>query len=73
VKAYPLWRLWKAKRIRRALFLADRNIFIDQTIEQDFAPPGEVVHGITNREAKRNYEIDRCLYQAVTSMANWNR
>ena len=61
-----IWRLWKAKRKKRILFLADRNILIDQTIQQDFAPFGEVMHKITNRSVKRNYEIYLCLYQAVT-------
>ncbi len=61
-----IWRLWKAKEKKRILFLADRNILIDQTIQQDFAPFGEVMHKITNREAKRNYEVYLALYQAVT-------
>ncbi|MFC6978226.1 DEAD/DEAH box helicase family protein [Microbulbifer taiwanensis] len=33
-----IWRLWKAKTRKRILFLADRNILVDQTIQQDFAP-----------------------------------
>ncbi len=61
-----IWRLWKAKAKKRILFLADRNILVDQTIQQDFAPFGEVMHKITNREAKKNYEIYLALYQAVT-------
>lgn len=61
-----IWRLWKAKRMKRILFLADRNILVDQTIQQDFAPFGEVMHKIGNREAKKNYEIYLSLYQAVT-------
>jgi len=48
-----IWRLWKAKKKKRTLFLADRNILIDQTIQQDFAPFGEVMHKITNRDVKR--------------------
>jgi len=68
-----IWRLWKAKRVRRALFLADRNILIDQTIQQDFAPFGEVMHKISNREAKKNFEIYLCLYQAVTGTAEWKQ
>jgi len=66
-----IWRLWKAKRVKRVLFLADRNILIDQTIQQDFAPFGEVMHKIANREAKKNYEIYLCLYQAVTGAEEW--
>jgi type I restriction enzyme R subunit len=47
-------------------FLADRNILVDQTMQQDFAPFGEVMHKVTNREVKKNYEIYLALYQAVT-------
>jgi type I restriction enzyme, R subunit len=49
--------LWKAKAKKRILFLADRNILVDQTMQQDFAPFGEVMHKVTNREVKKNYEI----------------
>jgi len=61
-----IWRLWKAKSKKRILFLADRNILIDQTMTQDFAPFGEAMHKIGNRTVKRNYEIYLSLYQAVT-------
>lgn len=61
-----IWRLWKAKAKKRILFLADRNILVDQTIQQDFAPFGEVMHKVTNREVKKNYEIYLALYQAIT-------
>ncbi|MFN9748771.1 MAG: EcoAI/FtnUII family type I restriction enzme subunit R [Burkholderiales bacterium] len=33
-----IWRLWKSKAKRRILFLADRNILIDQTMVNDFRP-----------------------------------
>jgi len=68
-----IWRLWKAKAKRRILFLADRNILVDQTIQQDFAPFGEVMHKVTNREVKRNYEIYLALYQAVTGREEWKQ
>jgi type I restriction enzyme R subunit len=61
-----IWRLWKAKSKKLILFLADRNILVDQTMQQDFAPFGEVMHKVTNREIKKNYEIYLALYQAVT-------
>ena len=35
-----IWRLWKACRKKRILFLADRNILIDQTMVNDFRPFG---------------------------------
>ena len=68
-----IWRLWKAKRKRRILFLADRNILVDQTIQQDFAPFGDMMHKIANREVKRNFEIYLCLYQAVTGTEEWKQ
>ena len=68
-----IWRLWKAKAKRRILFLADRNILVDQTMQQDFAPFGEVMHKVTNREVKRNYEIYLALYQAVTGREEWKQ
>jgi type I restriction enzyme R subunit len=35
-----IWRLWKAKRKKRILYLADRNVLIDQTMVNDFRPFG---------------------------------
>lgn len=35
-----IWRLWKAERKKRILFLADRNVLIDQTMVNDFRPFG---------------------------------
>jgi type I restriction enzyme R subunit len=68
-----IWRLWKARAKKRILFLADRNILVDQTMQQDFAPFGEVMHKITNREVKKNYEIYLALYQAVTGREEWKQ
>ena len=33
-----IWRLWKAKKKKRILFLADRNVLVDQTMVNDFRP-----------------------------------
>lgn len=68
-----IWRLWKAKAKKRILFLADRNILVDQTMQQDFAPFGEVMHKVANREVKKNYEIYLALYQAVTGREEWKQ
>jgi type I restriction enzyme R subunit len=68
-----IWRLWKAKAKKRILFLADRNILVDQTMQQDFAPFGEVMHKVTNREIKKNYEVYLALYQAVTGKEEWKQ
>jgi type I restriction enzyme R subunit len=35
-----IWRLWKAGRKKRILYLADRNVLIDQTMVNDFRPVG---------------------------------
>ncbi|MDR2155335.1 MAG: DEAD/DEAH box helicase family protein [Burkholderiaceae bacterium] len=68
-----IWRLWKAKAKKRILFLADRNILVDQTMQQDFAPFGENMHKITNRTVKKNHEIYLALYQAVTGKEEWKQ
>jgi type I restriction enzyme R subunit len=38
-----IWRLWKAKWKKRILFLADRNVLIDQTMVNDFRPFGAAI------------------------------
>lgn len=38
-----IWRLWKGGRKKRILFLADRNVLIDQTMVNDFRPFGGVM------------------------------
>ena len=61
-----IWRLWKAKKKKRILFLADRNILIDQTKSQDFAPFGDKMTKITKRNIDKSYEIYLALYQGLT-------
>jgi type I restriction enzyme R subunit len=61
-----IWRLWKSKSKRRILFLADRNILVDQTMTNDFKPFGPVMTKIQKRQANKSYEIYLSLYQAVT-------
>jgi len=61
-----IWRLWKAKARKRILFLADRNILVDQTMTNDFKPFGQVMTKIQKRQANKSYEIYLSLYQAVT-------
>jgi type I restriction enzyme R subunit len=33
-----IYRLWKARTCKRILFLADRNILVDQAKDKDFTP-----------------------------------
>jgi type I restriction enzyme R subunit len=61
-----IWRLWKSKAKKRILFLADRNILVDQTKTNDFKPFGSAMTKITNRTVDKSYEIYLSLYQAVT-------
>ncbi len=61
-----IWRLWKSGAKKRVLFLADRNILVDQTRTNDFKPFGSAMTKIQNRQADKSYEIYLALYQAVT-------
>jgi type I restriction enzyme R subunit len=61
-----IWRLWKAKKTKRTLFLVDRNILADQTLVNDFKPFGSVMTKIRNRKIDPSYEIYLGLYQALT-------
>ena len=61
-----IWRLWKAGTAKRILFLADRNILVDQTLVNDFKPFGAAMTKIKNRKIDPAYEIDLGLYQAIT-------
>lgn len=44
-----IWRLWKAGRKKRILFLADRNVLIDQTMVNDFRLFGGVMAKLSAR------------------------
>lgn len=61
-----IWRLWKSRAKKRILFLADRNILVDQTMTNDFKPFGSAMTKIEKRQANKSYEIYLSLYQAVT-------
>jgi type I restriction enzyme R subunit len=61
-----IWRLWKSKAKKRILFLADRNILVDQTMTNDFKPFGSAMTKISKRQVNKSYEIYLSLYQAVT-------
>lgn len=61
-----IWRLWKSRQKKRILFLADRNILVDQTKNNDFKPFGQAMTKVTNRTVDASYEIYLSLYQAVT-------
>lgn len=61
-----IWRLWKAGVVKRVLFLADRNILVDQTMTNDFKHFGATMTKVTKRTVDKSYEIYLALYQAIT-------
>jgi len=44
-----IWRLWKAGRKKRILYLADRNVLVDQTMVNDFRPFGAAMAKLSTR------------------------
>ena len=67
-----IWRLWRARRKKRILFLADRNVLIDQTIANDFRPFGGAMTKLT-RSIDTSFEIYLGLYQAITGPAETDK
>ena len=61
-----IWRLWKSRNKKRILFLADRNILVDQTRINDFQPFGQAMTKVKNRTVDPAFEIHLALYQALT-------
>jgi len=51
-----VWRLWRSGAKKRILFLADRNILVDQTKTNDFKPFGTAMTKITKRQAGKSKE-----------------
>ena len=61
-----IWRLWKSRLKKRILYLADRNILIDQTMTNDFKPFGAVMTKIRHRKVDKSFEIYLALYQGIS-------
>jgi type I restriction enzyme R subunit len=66
VASQIIWRLWKAGAKKRILFLADRNILVDQARVNDFKQFGGKMTKISGRKVDKSYEIYLALYQAVS-------
>ena len=60
-----IWRLLAAKKIRRALFLADRDVLISQPMRDDFAPFGKRMFRIENRNMDTTHEVYLSLYHQM--------
>jgi type I restriction enzyme, R subunit len=66
------WKLWSSRwnrsgdyRRPKILYLADRNILVDDPMLKDFAPFGDALHKITGGEAVKSREIYFAIYQAI--------
>ena len=60
-----VWKLLKNKKVNRVLYLADRNILIDQTMQQDFRPLERIMTKVQDRRLDSAYEIYMSLYQQL--------
>ncbi len=60
-------RLWQSKTKKRILFLADRNVLIDQTMQGDFRYFKDKMTVIKHKNIDKSYEIYLALYQGLTN------
>lgn len=62
---YGHWNLAGDHGRPRILYLADRNILVDDPMVKDFAPFGDAVHKIANGEVIKSREMYFAIYQAI--------
>lgn len=64
-----VYRLLRAGKKKKILYLADRNMLVDQSILQDFAPLGKTIHKINFAKDDKTtigaYEVYFALYQQM--------
>ena len=64
-----VYRLLQSGKKRKILYLADRNILVDQSIQQDFAPLEKVIHKINvakdDKSTITSHEVYFSLYQQL--------
>lgn len=63
-------RLWKSGMKKKILYLADRNILIDQTMQQDFSPFEKIMTKVGGKKLDSSYEIYMSLYQQLAGDEN---
>lgn len=66
-----IYRLWKSGAKKRILFLADRNILVDQTMANDFKYFGDKMTKLNRRNIDKAHEIYLALYQSMTGNEEW--
>ena len=62
-----IYRLWKSGTAKRILFLADRNVLINQTKRGDFKHFKERMTVIRKKQIDKAFEIYLALYQGLTN------
>lgn len=64
-----VYRLLKAGLVKKFLYLADRNVLVDQSIQQDFKPLDKTIHKVNYQKDKgpgnTAYEVYFALYQQL--------
>lgn len=68
-----IWRLWKAREKKRILYLADRNILVDQTMTNDFRYFGDKMIKMARGKVSKAHEIYLGLYQSMTGNEDWQQ
>lgn len=66
-----IYRLWKSKTKKRILFLADRNILIDQTMTNDFKHFDDKMIKVNRQNIDKAHEVYLALYQSMTGSEEW--
>jgi len=61
-----VYRLWKAKVKKRILYLADRNVLISQTKNNDFRFFGDKMTWVKHRQVDKSFEVYLALYQGLS-------
>lgn len=71
------WKLWQGRwnrdgeaRRPRILYLADRNVLVDDPKDKTFAPFGEARHKIENGDTSKSRQIYFSTYQAIAEDEN---
>ena len=73
VAFHIIHRLWKSGKVGRILFLADRNILIDQTKRGDFKHFKDKMTVIKKHKIDKSYEVYLSLYQGIVSYDDENK
>ena len=60
-----IYRFWKTRTFKKILYLADRNILVDQTMRKDFKPFADAMEKIDNKNINTSKEIFLGLYQQL--------